>query len=1139
MKQILSLTLTRFLTLWLALGLVLPNPAYALRTEQKAQAGAEELEKVLLSSDPAGNLLRLARTTLAPAITPTNPIAAAGAEEAGQDKVQKAIAELLKLDRGREAVRSGKWKKLIEHLEANDPALLAKLLADPESVAKANEADWKLKGLARGAGIPGLLGADIRQAQIRVKPPEKKTEPVKQDVPDGKVFVLLGPHSKQAHAKNTFDAVLPLLPPLPSPGSREEAPEIIVHLEGIPPMDLEQVRSQAFAQTPDDSQAYARWYDSSYRPARVRGQAEYSQGFEKGRMPASFTPSKDPFWREVVEQILWLRKNGYRVKGFYEDPEGATWWQWNRGRGLVGREASDAFFTGQTDLLETVLQRADQLRFGADAKRDLEEEGPKINERIKQSPKATHLIIRGLTHRGIETKFERAAGRIQVLLIVPEPEHPERSSTPLARIHEARRQGTPLPAAEERRLRLTDMLMNVVGSPLIQAGEDPMEVFPLLNEAVAGFTAEDVLRVSRSFQSAEARPSGSDSGYEAYYRVKANFPAAFPDNSELVRRIERAITTLRGGAVYTPLSTQIPPSAAGAEETLQQRAARLQRPPVLLANYNSPALRNRVIEIHQGFIAALIAGARTNQADLRPVKELLGQIDPTFVPSFPDLVAQEGYFNAVREVEERFLPRLGQSSLMIVNQRGAVMLDRWTLEPWQGQPYLGVPDVIWMAQAHKIQEPLILPSGAIVSNVRGTSGLTVGNVAFIDLDHVAGMVEEQYANLLSQATHLPIVRHLAGILPLNEENRSFVREFRGRKIGWSEEKHHAQAAAWSILRPKVAGETEPANPSERIGLAILKPGPVRDQLSSEGNAYRKFQIADAVVELEGELGALSEVLTELLAQGKDQEAYGLFLLYYLGKRVEASNQAPTDISDAALWFSVLKYKEIRDDQALIAHFAGTPAPGLTAQQLVRSITEESYYSHQERQLILSAAGVEEQSDVSVDAAEWTARLGAFLRRLGDPAASFQPGLTDLAESSGGSPEVQAFVREGVRPFLYQPGRSRFPSASLEGTVLKVLAQPEFEEEMGQQLVGVPGFALTHNPAEADFVVGDRAFLEGGGRLFGSASVRLQVTHSTVGRVTAPFLVSIAGQRGKLRPGAILVLGIQDELPGAIALFESA
>ena len=190
-----------------------------------------------------------------------------------------------------------------------------------------------------------------------------------------------------------------------------------------------------------------------------------------------------------------------------------------------------------------------------------------------------------------------------------------------------------------------------------------------------------------------------------------------------------------------------------------------------------------------------------------------------------------------------------------------------------------------------------------------------------------------------------------------------------------------------------------------------------------------------------------------------------------------------------------------------------------------------------------AAGAEEKaSEVSADAAEWTARLNGFLEYLRsiqvDPALQLQPGINDLAESFGKSPEIQAFIRDGIRPLLVVLAGFPARSVSLESVPLKVLVQPELKEQLGEQLAG-SGFEMTDNPRLADFVVGDRPFIDGQSRLLRREAVRLQAIPSTAKQVTGRFLLLIASQKDRLQPVTVLVLGIQGEQPGALALFESA
>ena len=119
--------------------------------------------------------------------------------------------------------------------------------------------------------------------------------------------------------------------------------------------------------------------------------------------------------------------------------------------------------------------------------------------------------------------------------------------------------------------------------------------------------------------------------------------------------------------------------------------------------------------------------------------------------------------------------------------------------------------------------------------------------------------------------------------------------------------------------------------------------------------------------------------------------------------------------------------------------------------------------------------------MSVEVAEGMARLTDFLRRAGDPAVLFGAGIHDLTQSFGESLEIQAFMREGIRPLLLiLPDRVSLSTGSLESSPIQLLVEPGYEQAVGESLklaLASKIVKITTDPTQARFVIGGQDFIQ--------------------------------------------------------------
>jgi hypothetical protein len=138
-------------------------------------------------------------------------------------------------------------------------------------------------------------------------------------------------------------------------------------------------------------------------------------------------------------------------------------------------------------------------------------------------------------------------------------------------------------------------------------------------------------------------------------------------------------------------------------------------------------------------------------------------------------------------------------------------------------------------------------------------------------------------------------------------------------------------------------------------------------------------------------------------------------------------------------------------------------------------------------------------------------------------------------SFSGVEEMQALAEQGIEPLLAWAGVS-VPAASPESPTLKLLVQPEYRTGLEHRLRGSPRFEFVIDPKAANFVIGNQDFVQKN-RSFSPKAVFFQVGDSAaVLIITEQFLLVISSQKDQLRPGAVLVVGMQIGSEGAV-LFE--
>ncbi len=124
---------------------------------------------------------------------------------------------------------------------------------------------------------------------------------------------------------------------------------------------------------------------------------------------------------------------------------------------------------------------------------------------------------------------------------------------------------------------------------------------------------------------------------------------------------------------------------------------------------------------------------------------------------------------------------------------------------------------------------------------------------------------------------------------------------------------------------------------------------------------------------------------------------------------------------------------------------------------------------------------------------------------------------------------------GIQPLLAQAGISA-PAASLESPTLKLFVQTEYKAGMEERLRGSRRFQLVNDARLANLMVGNRDFIQNN-RPLSPKALFLQVgDNAALLILTENFLLVIAGQKDQLRPGAVLLVGMQVGSEGAV-LFE--
>lgn len=153
-----------------------------------------------------------------------------------------------------------------------------------------------------------------------------------------------------------------------------------------------------------------------------------------------------------------------------------------------------------------------------------------------------------------------------------------------------------------------------------------------------------------------------------------------------------------------------------------------------------------------------------------------------------------------------------------------------------------------------------------------------------------------------------------------------------------------------------------------------------------------------------------------------------------------------------------------------------------------------------------------------------------LTMLGDPGT-----VTSLSESFSGVEEMEVLRGMGTQTWLVRTGIS-MPAAGLEAPTLKLFVQPEYRAGMEERLRGSRRFQLVNDARLANLMVGNRDFIQNN-RPLSPKALFLQVgDNAALLILTENFLLVIAGQKDQLRPGAVLLVGMQVGSEGAV-LFE--
>lgn len=487
---------------------------------------------------------------------------------------------------------------------------------------------------------------------------------------DVSAYMIAGMHSSLSDLDAIFGKVRTLLPPFPQVlTSDENRPELVFHLEvanaGLMDTILRDgnLTARFGIRSPDDEQALLKAYEA-WRPSLERDRAITQDYVSRGIVPAEIW---DKGTTRILQHITALFHQGYRVKVYFEYPDGRTWWTGERSN-LMPRQYVQAFLTGNEEESLRTVKLAKALHEESDNARDFNEEGPKINQRIAANPKATHFIIRGMGHLDLFDSLSAAEGKNKErVFILPEGADFEDYLPADFRLIRLKHRGLP-PGAEGEAVELQHQLQTVFLGVFLGivriAGVPPLKYYPPLNRVIAKFQTADILRLLRSMKNVDLPLDDTRfRRYEVYERIKHNFPEYISGDREFIELIESSILQGNGGKAYVPQSLEIPaaPEIEGASlgsvsaqiaEAVDKELARLDDKIIIACVCSQNMQRSPTVEIllekmlrdrnMAGQFAVMSAGL--NQTHVGPMPE------PVFSQAVSYGVAQA----LVEEIRDRF-----------------------------------------------------------------------------------------------------------------------------------------------------------------------------------------------------------------------------------------------------------------------------------------------------------------------------------------------------------------------------------------------------------------------------------------------------------------------------------------------------
>ena len=150
-----------------------------------------------------------------------------------------------------------------------------------------------------------------------------------------------------------------------------------------------------------------------------------------------------------------------------------------------------------------------------------------------------------------------------------------------------------------------------------------------------------------------------------------------------------------------------------------------------------------------------------------------------------------------------------------------------------------------------------------------------------------------------------------------------------------------------------------------------------------------------------------------------------------------------------------------------------------------------------------------------------------LALLGDPGT-----VTSLSGSFSGVEELEVLRGMGTQTLLVRAGIS-MPAADLETPAIKLFVEPGLRAGAEELLVGSRAVKIVEDPEAADILAGSQEFIWANRQRAPKALFLQLQDPSALFILTERFLLVIAGQKDKLQPGAVLLVGIQTGSEGAV------